>query len=119
MGGGSRFLLPTPLGERQDTRDITKEWLNLGGGHRIILDSVEDFENLDPRRNSKVLGKFSSFLKVSGQISGVFAPEAFPFYLDEALNQKRTVPRLKEMTEKAVSILERDNRNGYFLMIEG
>ena len=57
--------------------------------------------------------------KFKKAFSGLFSSSRFPFYLNETIQKTRRVPRLKELTEKAIQIMERDNPNGYFLMVEG
>ncbi|VDO69187.1 unnamed protein product [Haemonchus placei] len=52
------------------------------------------------------------------EFSGIFSDSHFPYYLEEKLGNKKTVPRLHEMTKKAIEVLQKDDQ-GFFLMVEG
>jgi len=50
-----------------------------------------------------------------GKIWGAFNPGAFPFEVDD---MEDTLPTLQEMSMKAIELLNKDNKEGFFLMIE-
>ncbi|VDM85089.1 unnamed protein product [Strongylus vulgaris] len=103
MGGGRSYLVnETRGGERTDGKNIDLEWSKLGGARRVLTDtlSLQELEASDDK------------------LLGIFAPSHFPMYLQEQLEGKKTVPRLSEMTVKAIEQLQQ-SEEGFFLMVEG
>uniref|UniRef100_A0A7I4YLK2 alkaline phosphatase n=1 Tax=Haemonchus contortus TaxID=6289 RepID=A0A7I4YLK2_HAECO len=104
MGGGSRCLMDKSRnGLRGDGRNIDLEWLRLGGS-RKVLRTPSDLDQVDAANVDKLLG--------------IFSDSHLPYYLSEKLKNRKTVPRLHEMTKKAVEVLQKDEQ-GFFLMVEG
>lgn len=111
MGGGRANFLPVEAadpeapettGGRRDGRDLTGEWRAKGPSHVYIWDR-EGFDAIDVQAGPRVLA--------------LFEPSHMNFEADRAAD-KAGEPSLAEMTAKAVEIL-RQNKNGYFLMVEG
>ncbi|KAK6751474.1 hypothetical protein RB195_003084 [Necator americanus] len=103
MGGGANFLLDKSRGGmREDGMNVDLEWSKLGGSRRVI--STKDDLHALRASDEKLLG--------------IFTGSHFPMYLKEQLEGKKTVPRLVEMTKKAIEQLQHDEE-GFFLMVEG
>ncbi|KIH64717.1 alkaline phosphatase family protein, partial [Ancylostoma duodenale] len=103
MGGGAHNLLSKSRGgRRRDGRDIDIEWSELGGKRRVLR-SVNDLQGVTAS-DEKLLG--------------IFANTHLPMYLDELVLGTKTVPRLAEMTAKAIEQLQHGEK-GFFLMVEG
>lgn len=113
LGGGRRMFLPTTItdvegskGRRTDGRDLTAEWLtkfptNMGGA---VVNTKSEFDALNASTTNHVLGLFNSS------------------HMDFEADRKddNTVngePSLADMTAKAISILQK-NQKGFFLMVE-
>ncbi|KJH49860.1 alkaline phosphatase family protein [Dictyocaulus viviparus] len=104
MGGGREYLMEKSRnGLRDDGLNIDLNWQSLPG-NRKVLRNILDFEEFSSASDEKLLG--------------VFSPSHFPFYLEEHLAGVKTVPRLWEMTSKAIEHLQ-NGQNGYFLVVEG
>lgn len=86
-------------GEREDGRNLIREWINQGGTY--VMDQ-NSFDNLTDQNNSNILGLFNS--------------SHMRFEADRQ-NDTAGEPSLSEMTLKAIDILEEDD-DGFFLMIE-
>jgi len=52
------------------------------------------------------------------KLLGLFASSSLPYEIDR-LNTNNTIPSLALMAKKAIQTLDRNNSNGFFLMIEG
>jgi alkaline phosphatase len=111
MGGGrSNFLTLEAAdpesagvkGGRRDTRDLTAEWTKKSNNHRYVWNR-EGFDAIDPNSGPRVLA--------------LFEPSHMNYEADRA-GDAGGEPSLAEMTQKAIEIL-RQNKQGYFLMIEG
>ncbi|KAK6043986.1 alkaline phosphatase family protein [Cooperia oncophora] len=104
MGGGSSYLMEKSRnGSRGDGLNIDLEWMRLGG-KRNVLRTPDDLSEVNAADDEKLLGLFSE--------------SHFPYYLNERLENKKTTPRLHEMTAKAIEVLQRDDE-GFFLVVEG
>lgn len=109
-GGRARFLpktapdpeYPAKSGHRQDGRNLIKEWLNRHDKAAYVW-SLAQFESVQDNRIDRLLG--------------LFEPSHMQFEADRANDQAKE-PSLRQMTEKAIRILER-HPGGYFLMVEG
>lgn len=101
LGGGSSAFLPkdNPAGRRKDGRDLTAEWKSKGGTY------VETGAALAAVPSS------------TGRVLGLFAPGNM--MRETARKASGTdVPRLVDMTRKAIELLSREKK-GYFLLVEG
>ncbi|KYQ90660.1 alkaline phosphatase [Tieghemostelium lacteum] len=54
-----------------------------------------------------------------GKILGLFTPLDLPFEIDRINQHMTNIPTLAEMTRTALQLLNQDNENGFFLMVEG
>lgn len=89
VGGGRSHF------NRSD-RDLTAEFQDAG------YDVVHTLKDLENSQNSQVLALLSEF--------------GLPFALDR---DYRTMPRLKDMVKESIRLLNQDNDQGFFLMVEG
>lgn len=115
MGGGRRHFLPKDAqynssdavssieGDRTDGRDLTSEWLSQyeDNGGQYVMDQ-SGFDALNTETTSHVLGLFN---------------ESHMQYEADRSNDIAGEPSLTEMTEKAIAILD-NNDKGFFLMVE-
>ncbi|WP_394210401.1 alkaline phosphatase [Enterovibrio calviensis] len=95
--GGSLYL----KSKRKDERNLLTE--AEGQGYALAFDQ----NSLRDAKGDKVLGLFS----YSGMNDGIAHSKSKD-------DPERTQPTLQQMTEKALSILEKD-KDGFFLMVEG
>jgi alkaline phosphatase len=111
LGGGRRFFLPEETadpeepdasGEREDERDLTKEWLARRPRSAYVW-NAEQLAAIDPAATDHLLG--------------LFEPDNMRFEFDRA-QDRAGEPSLSEMTARAIEILAR-NPKGFFLMVEG
>jgi len=86
-------------GQREDGRNLIREWINQGG---IYVMDQSSFDNLNDQDNRNVLGLFN--------------PSHMRFEADRQ-NDIAGEPSLSEMTLKAIDLLEEDD-DGFFLMVE-
>uniref|UniRef100_A0A0N4ZQB4 alkaline phosphatase n=1 Tax=Parastrongyloides trichosuri TaxID=131310 RepID=A0A0N4ZQB4_PARTI len=114
LGGGRMYLMPEEendpvytnvTGKRTDKKNILNEWKKLYPDNKLLL-TKDDLLKKDYNVNTK-------------HILGVFSPSHLKYYIDKDDYDKKVQPTLEEMTEYAIEFLEKDNTNGYFLMIEG
>ena len=99
LGGGRKFFLPTSAGgARTDTRDLTAELQTQG--YTYVADKTA-FDAVSTTTTNKLVGLFNST------------------HMDYELDRVTTAePSLADMTEKAIKILQKNNK-GFFLMVEG
>ena len=90
--GGSR---------REDSRDLVGEAKNRG---YAVVANDRELSALDAQKTDKVLGLFSA--------------SGFPSAIDRQPHHQTGVPRLSQLTAKALDILKK-NSKGFFLMVEG
>lgn len=107
MGGGMRSFLthPDPIrskdeGRRIDKRNLTDEWLLTHQNAELVFDRSQ----------------LMSIKEETEHLLGIFAPSHMRFNADR---NKEIEPSLAEMTEIAINVLKRNNKNGFFLMVEG
>lgn len=109
-GGRAKFLprtvsdpeYPDKTGERQDGRDLTKEWLSRHPKSAYVWNKTQ-LEAIDVRQVRHLLGLFEpSHMK----------------YEHDRVKDASGEPSLTEMTGKALDLLSL-NQKGYFLMVEG
>ncbi len=122
LSGGIRYWIPKEANEKGDAYNALVK--QTGGTVKIkskrkdnknLLNEAEEMgyslafnrEGLSKAENGKLLGLFA----YSGMQDGIE-------YSQTKNDPARTMPSLKEMTEKALDILSQDE-DGFFLMIEG
>ncbi len=113
MGGGRRHFLPKDVesnspdahsaveGDRTDGRNLTAEWKAAYPDGAYVYDQA-GFDAFDSESTTKVLGLFN---------------ESHMQYEADRGNDIAGEPSLTEMTEKAIKVLDNNNK-GYFLMVE-
>lgn len=113
FGGGRRHFLPDDAsfnsidasseveGERTDARDLTAEWKQLYTDGTYVMDQA-GFDAFDP--------------EVTPHVMGLFNQSHMQYEADRG-NDIAGEPSLSEMTEKAIALLD-NNDKGYFLSVE-
>jgi alkaline phosphatase len=89
-------------GRRRDGRNLIEEWQNLSS-NRTFVQNRDELKSVD--------------VNSVGQLFGLFAWSHLPYNLEVLDTNREDIPSLKEMTEKAIEVLQR-NENGFFLMVE-
>ncbi|WP_179952296.1 alkaline phosphatase [Marinicella rhabdoformis] len=112
MGGGRKNFIGTKKadpeylllakGERKDQRDLTSQWLKKHD-HAAYVWNQKQFDALDVSKTDHLLG--------------LFEPSHMQYEIDRK-NDVAGEPALKEMTAKALQILQKDDKP-FFLMVEG
>jgi alkaline phosphatase len=112
LGGGRDYFrkvdqtdpeYPTKRGLRKDGRDLTAEWADTrGAGARYVWDK-RGFDAATPDSTPYLLGLFE---------------RSHVQYEADRANDPAGEPSLTEMTEKAIRMLEK-NQKGFFLHVEG
>lgn len=107
LGGGWRHFVPsTTTGSRRtDALDLVSLLQTPAGGAYTYVNTGTAFRAIDPAATNKLVGLFNKD------------------HLNYELDRARTgstidEPSLADMTEKAIKILQKNNK-GYFLMVEG
>ena len=88
-------------GERLDGRDLTAEWLTDYPNSAYVWNQVQ-FDAIDANSTDHLLGLFNM---------------SHMEYEEDRLNDTGGEPSLSEMTEKAIQVLEK-NQKGFFLHVE-
>lgn len=113
MGGGRRHFLPKDAafnsidavsekeGDRSDGRDLTAEWQATYSEGDYIIDQA-GFDAINPETTTRLLGLFN---------------ESHMQYEADRANDVAGEPSLSEMTNKAIDILD-NNEKGFFLTVE-
>ncbi len=113
MGGGRRHFLPkdeafnsadavsSVEGDRTDDRDLTSEWQQMYENGVYVIDQA-GFDAIDTETTERVFGLFN---------------ESHMQYEADRANDIAGEPSIVEMTEKAINILD-NNDKGFFLMVE-
>ena len=113
MGGGRRHFLPkdeafnsadavsSVEGDRTDDRDLTTEWQQMYENGVYVIDQA-GFDAIDTETTERVFGLFN---------------ESHMQYEADRANDIAGEPSIAEMTEKAINILD-NNDKGFFLMVE-
>jgi alkaline phosphatase len=110
MGGGSKNFISqaasehSTTGNRTDGKNLINEWKAMDPA-RTYINNRQQLMDLDPARVKQVLGLFNS--------------DHIRYNLDiQKENLQNVMPSLKDMTLKAIDILDQ-NEEGYFLFVEG
>lgn len=94
---------PDKKGDRQDNKDLIKQWLEKYPGSHYVW-NITAFDKIDPNKVNRVLG--------------LFEPSHMQYESDRTASDTPGEPSIAEMTEKAIKILQK-NPKGYFLLVEG
>ncbi|XP_022794922.1 alkaline phosphatase-like isoform X2 [Stylophora pistillata] len=94
---------PDKKGDRQDNKDLIKQWLEKYPGSHYVWNKTA-FDKIDPNKVNRVLG--------------LFEPSHMQYESDRTASDTLGEPSIAEMTEKAIKILQK-NPKGYFLLVEG
>ncbi|KAF2076483.1 hypothetical protein CYY_002223 [Polysphondylium violaceum] len=92
----------------------------LGGGKKYFTDAI--INSMSSNGYSTVYNKTDMNKVKKGKILGLFADGDIPFEVDRLYDQTSEnieTPSLKEMSQKAIELLNQDNSKGFFLMLEG
>lgn len=112
MGGGREYFRTIndadpedtdKFGIRKDNRDLTAEWVNKFGTNSAYVWNKDQFDAIDPDKATHVLGLFE---------------RSHMEYEADRLSDTAGEPSLSEMTEKAIKILQKNNK-GFYLQVEG
>ncbi|WP_417509397.1 alkaline phosphatase [Methylophaga sp.] len=113
MGGGRRHFLPkdpafnspdavsSTEGDRTDGRNLVAEWQTTYPTGKYVYDKA-GFDAIDPANTDKIFALFN---------------ESHMQYEADRGNDIAGEPSLSEMTEKAIKVLNKNDR-GFFLMVE-
>jgi len=106
-GGGFRHFVPQNgefgKSKREDDRNLFSEMS--AKGYTVFVGAEDDsFANYQPKADDKVIALFTN--------------SHIPYEVDRINDADTNVPSLREMTEKAVDLLSKDE-DGFFLMVEG
>ncbi|WJG10643.1 alkaline phosphatase [Aliiglaciecola sp. LCG003] len=113
MGGGRRHFLPKDAafnsadaiseveGDRTDSRDLTAEWKEQYPTGNYVMDQA-GFDAIDAESAERIFGLFN---------------ESHMQYEADRANDVAGEPSLTQMTEKAIQLLDNNNK-GFFLMVE-
>lgn len=122
LGGGLRHWIPQAANDR--TSAIHREIAGQTLGKVKIRSKRKDGRNLLQESESRGYRTVFTKNQLEGaqgtKILGLFSDSGMPDGIWQTLHENapgRTVPNLKEMTEKAIEILSK-NEKGFFLMVE-
>ena len=113
MGGGRRHFLPKDAafnsidakssieGDRTDNRDLTAEWQAKYPNGNYVIDQAS-FNAINTETSTHILGLFN---------------ESHMQYEADRANDIAGEPSLSQMTEKAINVLDNNNK-GFFLTVE-
>ncbi len=98
FGGGTSFISKE-----------NRQYLAKNGYDTLFADTKSaDFENGNDYKRFKQLSKSKAW--------ALFSPSDVPNDIDRNPDQ---IPSLEEMTQKALALLSKDNKKGFFMMVEG
>ncbi|XP_062279946.1 alkaline phosphatase-like [Scomber scombrus] len=109
LGGGRQYMFPTTVqdpeyptykGSRNDGQDLVKEWLKNKEDAKYVWNKA-DFDAVNPSKTNFLMG--------------LFEPKDCRYELDRDASMD---PSLTEMMEKAIKILNKNDK-GFYLFVEG
>ena len=113
LGGGRSYFQPdtlvdpedggTNMGRRKDGRDLTAEWVSTRGPSAKFVYDQAGFDAADPAATSHLLGLFE---------------RSHMEYEHDRPNDTGGEPALSEMTAKAIQILSKKRKRGFYLHVE-
>ncbi len=112
LGGGREYFRPNTVadqedagkfGKRLDGRDLTAEWTTKYGANSKFIFNKAEFDAINTSTTTHLLGLFERSM--------------MEFEADR-LSDTAGEPSLAEMTEKAIKILQ-NNQKGFYLHVEG
>jgi alkaline phosphatase len=117
LGGGARALVPESRSVREFLPGIPEELDGRSNrsDERNVLVEAEERGYRIVSQASELTGLGS--LGPSGKLLGLFSATHLPYVLDRELFDLDTVPKLRDMTEAALSVLSQTER-GFFLLVE-
>jgi len=92
----------------------------MGGGKKFFTEAI--INGMASNGYTTVSTKTQMDNVKKGKLLGLFADYDIPFEVDRLFNKSQTnleTPSLKEMSKKAIDLLNQDNSKGFFLMLEG
>ncbi|XP_071487100.1 alkaline phosphatase-like [Diadema antillarum] len=114
MGGGRRELTHRSVedpeydgdyGQRRDGRNLVNDWLADKDPMRAhYVWNLRDFNRIDPVETDHLIG--------------LFQPSHMKYEADRSWDRAGE-PSLAQMTEKAIRILQKNKKEGFFLFVEG
>jgi len=123
LSGGLRYWIPMSANDKKG--EVYQQLVTQTGGDIEIASKREDEKNLlneAKEAGYSVVHTRDSLANAQGeQILGLFSSSGMPdgiTYSNSKNSEQRTIPSLKEMTQKALDTLSKDP-DGFFLMVEG
>eukprot|EP01120_Amphizonella_sp_Union-15-10_P008063 TRINITY_DN2822_c0_g1_i1.p1 TRINITY_DN2822_c0_g1~~TRINITY_DN2822_c0_g1_i1.p1 ORF type:complete len:477 (-),score=92.47 TRINITY_DN2822_c0_g1_i1:19-1449(-) len=108
---------------RNEKEFIAKQQIQLkmdvqfGGGYNVFKDNNESLLKTAQLEGINIITTVEEFSgPLTMPVLGLFAPEQMSYNIDRDPSLE---PSLAQMTEKALDLLNNDNKNGFFVMIEG
>src|SRR5690554_2745482 len=121
LSGGLRYWIPASANDEQSSARLELEALT--GGSVRIKSKRKDNRNLiaeAQEKNYDLAFNLDQMNQADGKMLGLFAYSSLPNAIVENRTKSdpnRTIPTLKEMSERAISTLSQNDK-GFFLMIE-
>ncbi len=121
LSGGLRHFIPMEASNKSSK--IHFDLKKMTGGKIRIKSKGKDQKNLleiIKSKGHKLVFTKNQLKDVEGKVLGLFSYSALPDGIKESRNKhssKRTIPTLKELTEKSIDLLSK-NEKGFFLMVE-
>jgi len=124
LGGGRGSFTPTEYEEQLLL--FSPNQINFNSGSSKF--DCSRLDNVDMVETWKKINKDGEFVQTRSELNnvsltnpdkllGLFSWSYMPYH--DELNSTLDIPTLKQMTEQAISFLEKKSSQGYFLMVEG